>query len=87
VNSVFFFSSKYADFRLFFFSKEKILCRIHTFSFFVSLGHQGTIIIRQKEKKTLHTIVMLTGLKVKRLLLFSIVNKAVGIPDSSALSL
>jgi hypothetical protein len=30
---------------------------------------------------------MLAGLKVKRLLLFSIVNKAVGIPDSSPLSL
>jgi len=40
-----------------------------------------------KRKKTLHPIVMLAGLKVKRLLLFSIVNKAVGIPHSSPLSL
>jgi hypothetical protein len=36
----------------FFFSKERILCRIHTFSFFLSLGRQATIIIRQKEKNT-----------------------------------
>jgi hypothetical protein len=57
------------------------------FFFLLSLGRQATIIIGQKEKKTLHPIVMLAGLKVKRLLLFSIVNKAVGIPDSSPLSL
>jgi hypothetical protein len=35
----------------FFFQKEKILCRIHTFYFLLSLGRQATIIIRQKEKE------------------------------------